>query len=60
MVDIGQIQKLNYWESNQIGGFEVSINDYNKIEELGYEIDYEVGQNLIAQTVKEVNPTIFS
>ena len=60
LVDIRQIQKLNYWTANQIGGIEVAINDYNKIDELGKYVYDLVGQNLNAQTVKETNPTIFS
>jgi lipoprotein-releasing system permease protein len=60
LVDIRQIQKLNYWDDNQIGGFEIAIKDYTKIEQTGAEINDVVGQGLIAQTVKETNPTIFS
>lgn len=60
LVDIKQIQKLNYWAPDQIGGFEISINDYKKIDEIGEKVNDLVGQGLIAQTVKEINPTIFS
>jgi lipoprotein-releasing system permease protein len=60
LVDLRQIQKLNYWTNNQIGGIEVAINDYNKIDELGAYVYDLVGQNLKSETVKESNPTIFS
>lgn len=60
LVDIKQIQKLNYWNSDQIGGFEIAIKDYKKIDDTGYEVNDLVGQGLIAKTVKEINPTIFS
>lgn len=60
LVDIKQIQKLNYWNQGQIGGFEIAINDYKKIDKLGNEINDIVGQDLIAQTIKQINPTIFS
>ena len=60
LVDIKQIQKLNYWAPDQIGGFEISINDYKKIDEIGEKVNDLAGQGLIAQTVKEINPTIFS
>lgn len=60
LVDIRQIQKLNYWTDDQIGGFEIAIKDYKKIDETGAEMNDLVGQGLIAQTVKEVNPTVFS
>ena len=60
LVDIQQIQKLNYWSEDQIGGFEMTINDYKKIDQIGLEVNDLIGQGLIAQTVKEINPTIFS
>jgi lipoprotein-releasing system permease protein len=60
LVDIGQIQKLNYWSSDQIAGFEVTISDYEKLDALGEELDVLVGQGLTAQTIKQINPTIFS
>lgn len=60
LVDIGQIQKLNYWSPEQIAGFEVTISDYEKLDALGEELDVLVGQGLTAQTIKQINPTIFS
>jgi lipoprotein-releasing system permease protein len=60
LVDIGQIQKLNYWSPDQIAGFEVTISDYEKLDALGEELDVLVGQGLTAQTIKQINPTIFS
>ncbi len=60
LVDIRQIQKLNYWNEDQIGGFEIAINDYKKIDKVGAEVNELIGQGLIAQTVKEINPTVFS
>ena len=52
LVDIKQIQKLNYWTYAQIGGFEIAIKDYKKIDDIGHEVNDHVGQGLIAKTVK--------
>lgn len=60
LVDLAQIQKLNYWNKDQVGGFEIAIKDYKKIDELGLKVDEMIGQGLVAQTIKEVNPTVFS
>jgi lipoprotein-releasing system permease protein len=60
LVDIRQLQKLNYWNSDQIGGFEMTIRDYNEIDKAGDEVNDLIGDGLVAQTIKEINPTIFS
>jgi lipoprotein-releasing system permease protein len=60
LVDIRQLQRLNYWTANQIGGFEMTIRDYNQIDKAGDEINALIGEGLLAQTIKQINPTIFS
>lgn len=60
LVDIQQLQKLNYWTPEQVGGFELTIHNYNQIDETGERINELIGAGLIAQTIKEMNPTIFS
>lgn len=60
LVDIRQLQKLNYWTDDQIGGFEMSITDYDKIDQIGQEVNDLIGSGLKAETIKEINPTIFS
>jgi len=60
LVDIRQIRKLNYWNEDQVGGFEIAINNYEQIDELGAEVNALAGQGFVAQTIKETNPTVFS
>ena len=31
LADISQVRKLNDWSSDQISGFEISINDFNEL-----------------------------
>ena len=38
LADISHVRKLNDWNSNQISGFEISINDFNEINHLTREI----------------------
>jgi lipoprotein-releasing system permease protein len=60
IVDIRHIQKLNYWNENQIAGFEVAVNNYKNIDETVEMVNEVIGSGLIAETVKERNQTIFS
>jgi len=60
LVDIRQLQKINYWTPDQIGGFEMSITNYDEIDKIGEEVNELIGDGLKAETIKEINPTIFS
>jgi lipoprotein-releasing system permease protein len=36
--DIKQVQRLNDWQADEISGFEITISDFNKIEEIEQEV----------------------
>ena len=55
-----QIQRLNYWSNDQTGGFEVALNDYDKLDWETEMINDAVGQNVEAKSVKRIYPTLFS
>jgi lipoprotein-releasing system permease protein len=38
LVDIGHLQNLNNWDSTQVSGFEILINDYSKLDEVTSEV----------------------
>ena len=58
--DLKQIQRLNYWGSNQAGGFEIELKDYNTIDSETEHINETIGQNVEAKSVKQNYPTLFS
>ena len=49
--DIRHIQKMNKWQTNEVGSFEVFVNDFTKIEEKGEEIYGETSSVLNSQTI---------
>ncbi len=57
--DIREVQKLNKWTENQVGGFEVVLNSFDNIEEKGEEIYSEVSLTLNAKTIIDSYPAVF-
>jgi lipoprotein-releasing system permease protein len=55
------IQRLNNWEDFEIGGYEIFIKDYNKMDAVSNEIYSNdlFPQLWETQTVKEIYPNIF-
>ncbi len=57
--DIREVQKINRWNDNQIGGFEVLLNDFDDIIEKGNDIYRNTGATLNSNTIVDSNPAIF-
>jgi lipoprotein-releasing system permease protein len=57
--DIREVQRLNKWTSNEIGGFEVLLNNFDEIDRKGAEIYKNIGVTLNAKTIVETYPNVF-
>jgi len=59
--DLRLIQRLNNWDTTQIGGYEIFLRDYKTMDIVNQRIlDSEVlPQNWVSKTVKDVYPNIF-
>jgi lipoprotein-releasing system permease protein len=59
IADIRHIQKMNNWSADEIGGFEVIINNFDEIENISNQVYTETGATLNSQSVIEKYPAIF-
>ena len=57
--DINLIRRLNNWEGNQIGGYEVVLKDYKKIDTVSKKIYEGLPDSWYSNSIKEVSPDIF-
>lgn len=59
IADISQIQKLNNWQPSQIGGLEIKINDFRKLNEVAEFVYNKTDYNLKSESIKERFPQLF-
>jgi lipoprotein-releasing system permease protein len=57
--DLRLIQRLNNWDENQVGGYEVFINDYHDMDVVNEKILYNIPLEFRSSTIREVFPNIF-
>ncbi|MBT8273843.1 MAG: FtsX-like permease family protein, partial [Bacteroidia bacterium] len=57
--DIKHIQRLNKWEEDQIGHFEVFLEDYSDLDEMGIAIYQNTPSTLNTETVAQKYASIF-
>ncbi len=53
------IQRLNDWEPNQIGGYEIRISDFDRLNSTAGYIDDILSTKLKSYTIEQTYPTIF-
>ena len=66
LVDFRQVQKLNNWEPDEIAGYELQINDFDKIDEITNDVMYVAssyinpnGIMLRTRSIKQAQSQIF-
>jgi len=59
LVDIGHIRDLNGWEEDQVGGFEVFIDDVEQLQQRSDDVYKAIGPDLYAESIQNKIPNIF-
>lgn len=58
-IDINQVQRINKWDDDQVGNFEVFIKDFQSIDKTGKLVYAQIDSFLNAETITEQYPSIF-
>jgi lipoprotein-releasing system permease protein len=59
LIDIAHIKKLNDWTADETGGYEISINDFDKLDDILPQVNEDISPELNAQGINKVYPQIF-
>ena len=59
IADIRHIQRLNNWTTDEIGSFEVFVEDFDQIDSIGNQVYQETNSLLDSQTINERYYSIF-
>lgn len=57
--DLSLIRRLNNWKGDEIGGYEVRVKNFNKLQPTSYKFGDVLPPNLRSYTIRESYPTIF-
>lgn len=58
--DLKHVQRLNRWQPNEVGGFEVVLNDFDQIEQKGQELYMKLPSTVDSKTIVDKYNNIFS
>ncbi|MDR1679591.1 MAG: ABC transporter permease [Prevotellaceae bacterium] len=67
LTDLRQIQQINQWDTAQVSGLEILIDDYSRLNELGDAVYFKTanrfgsdGSTFLTRTIEDLNPQVFA
>lgn len=58
--DLRQVQRLNDWDSSLVGGYELLVDDFDRLDATAAHVLQELPYDLSLQTIVEAHPALFS
>lgn len=59
LADLRLLQRMNLWNANEVGGYEVWINNLNRLDSISLTIFDRLPQGLNSLTIRQQYPSIF-
>ncbi|SEW19891.1 lipoprotein-releasing system permease protein [Chitinophaga sp. YR573] len=57
--DLELVRKLNNWQPGDVGGYEMFVDDYKKMNAISIKADAVMPDKLFIRTIKEIYPNVF-
>ena len=58
--NLRQVQRLNEWEAKQVGGYEVLVDNFDRLDDIARNVERELPYDYSVQTIREANPALFA
>ncbi len=58
--DLRQVQNLNDWDSSQVAGYEILVDDFKHLDPIADNVIQQLGYDLTLATIVQQNPALFS
>lgn len=59
IADLRHIQRMNNWNADEIGAFEIFVSDFDRVEAIENEVYYSLPSNLESESIRNKYPSIF-
>lgn len=59
IADLRHIQRMNNWNADEIGAFEIFVSDFDQVEAIENEVYYSLPSNLESESIRNKYPSIF-